>query len=60
MEMIVQIESGDQGPAKQPMEPGFTEEVLISDYFRREAPSRLAGATITFGPGARTPWKMNP
>lgn len=60
MEMIVRIESGGQGSAERPMEPGFTGEVLISGYFRREAPSRLAGATITFGPGARTPWKMNP
>lgn len=41
-------------------EPTFTGAVTISGYFRREAPSRLAGASVTFPPGARTPWKVNP
>ena len=41
-------------------ERNFTGDVSIGGYFRREAPSRLAGATVTFPPGARTPWKVNP
>lgn len=41
-------------------ESTFTGDVLISGYFRRAAPSRLAGATVTFTPGSRTPWKVNP
>ncbi|QXQ08676.1 cupin domain-containing protein [Sphingosinicellaceae bacterium] len=32
----------------------------MSGYYRRNAPSRLAGAVATFAPGARTPWKVNP
>lgn len=43
-----------------PPEPGFTGDVGIGGYFRRELPSRLAGAVARFAPGARTPWKVNP
>lgn len=46
--------------ASRPPEDTFTGDVLISGYFRRDAPSRLAGATVTFAPGSRTPWKVNP
>lgn len=28
--------------------------------FQREAPSRVAGATVTFEPGARTAWHSHP
>lgn len=41
-------------------ESTFTGDVRIGGYFRRSAPSRLAGATVTFTPGSRTPWKVNP
>lgn len=41
-------------------ESTFTGDVQIGGYFRRSAPSRLAGATATFAPAARTPWKVNP
>lgn len=41
-------------------ESTFTGDVQIGDYFRRTAPSRLAGARVTFPAGARTPWKINP
>lgn len=47
-------------PTNRPPEATFTGDVLISGYFQREAPSRLTGAAVTFGPGARTPWKVNP
>lgn len=41
-------------------ERGFVGDVRIAGYFRRGTPSRLAGATVSFAPGARTPWKTNP
>ena len=47
-------------PINKAPEKNFTGDVYISDYFEREAPSRLTGATVTFTPGARTPWKVNP
>lgn len=56
----MRIERSGTSPTGTPPEPGFTGEVTISGYFRRESPSRLAGATVSFAPGARTPWKVNP
>ena len=47
-------------PTNKAPEANFTGDVSISGYFERAAPSRLAGATVTFAPGARTPWKVNP
>ena len=47
-------------PTNRAPEESFTGDVHISGYFERPAPSRLAGATVTFAPGARTPWKVNP
>lgn len=44
----------------KPPEDTFTGEVLISGYFRRGTPSRLAGAAVAFARGSRTPWKVNP
>lgn len=41
-------------------ESTFTGDVQIGGYFRRPAPSRLAGASVVFPPGSRTPWKVNP
>ena len=43
-----------------PPESTFTGDVRIGGYFRRNGPSRLAGAIVDFSPGARTPWKVNP
>ena len=56
----MQINRGDVASAAMPPEPNFTGDVRISGYFERAAPSRPAGATVTFAPGARTPWKVNP
>ena len=47
-------------PINKAPEKSFTGDVLIGGYFRRETPSQLVGATVTFPPGARTPWKTNP
>ncbi len=56
----MQIHRNGSGPTTKAPESSFTGDVRISGYFQREAPSRLAGATATFAPGARTPWKVNP
>lgn len=47
-------------PTNRAPERAFTGDVFIGGYFRRAAPSRLAGAGVAFAPGARTPWKVNP
>ena len=49
-----------KSPTNRAPESTFTGDVRIGGYFQRSAPSRLGGATITFPPGARTPWKTNP
>lgn len=54
------IQRHESGPSAIAPEGTFTGDVVISGYFRREAPSRLAGAAATFPPAARTPWKVNP
>lgn len=56
----MQIHRNGAGLTERPPEEGFVGDVEVSGYFRRDAPSRLAGATVTFAPGARTPWKTNP
>ena len=38
----------------------FTGTVRLKSQFRREAPSRLSGALVTFEPGARTNWHTHP
>lgn len=38
----------------------FTGNVRIDMQFQRPAPSRVAGATVTFEPGARTAWHSHP
>ena len=43
------------GPAEY-----FTGKVRIDAAFKTEAPARLAGATVTFEPGARTAWHTHP
>lgn len=47
-------------PTTRAPESTFTGDVQIGGYFRRPAPSRLAGAHVSFAPGSRTPWKVNP
>ena len=56
----MQIYRNGSSPIDRAPEAGFTGEVLIGGYFSRQAPSRLSGATATFPPGSRTPWKVNP
>ncbi len=56
----MQIERKGEGLSAPAPESTFTGDVRISGYFRRRSPSRVAGATVTFAPGARTPWRVNP
>ena len=56
----MQIDRNGSSPTNRPPEETFVGDVAISGYFEREAPSRLAGASVTFKPGARTSWKVNP
>jgi quercetin dioxygenase-like cupin family protein len=50
--------------ADQPSEPGaadfFTGKAKVVGRFRREAPARVTGATVTFEPGAYTIWHSHP
>ena len=50
---------GSQPSVKGPAER-FTGTVRIDAPFSADAPARLAGATVTFEPGARTAWHTHP
>jgi quercetin dioxygenase-like cupin family protein len=45
----------DKGPADW-----FTGTVRIDPLFQTEPPARVAGASVTFEPGARTAWHTHP
>ena len=51
--------AGTQPSAKGP-EDWFTGTVRIDPQFQAEAPGRVAGAAVTFEPGARTAWHTHP
>jgi quercetin dioxygenase-like cupin family protein len=51
--------SGTQPSTKGP-EDWFTGSVRIDSRFQRDDPARVAGATVTFEPGARTAWHTHP
>ncbi len=50
---------GSQPSGKGPAD-WFTGEVRIDPLFQREAPARVAAASVTFEPGARTAWHTHP
>src|SRR5580698_408723 len=50
---------GSQASGKGPAD-WFTGTVRIDPLFQREAPARVAGASVTFEPGARTAWHTHP
>lgn len=56
----MQIHRHDNSTATTAPEAMFTGDVRIHGYVQRESPSRLTCATVSFPPGARTPWKINP
>jgi quercetin dioxygenase-like cupin family protein len=51
--------AGSQTSAKGPAD-WFTGSVRIDPLFQTHAPSRAAGACVTFEPGARTAWHTHP
>jgi quercetin dioxygenase-like cupin family protein len=51
--------SGSQPSGKGPAE-WFTGTVRIDPLFTAPAPARVAGAAVTFEPGARTAWHTHP
>ena len=51
--------SGSQPSGKGPVEY-FTGTVRIDPLFKAADPARVAGATVTFEPGARTAWHTHP
>jgi quercetin dioxygenase-like cupin family protein len=50
---------GSQPSGKGPVE-WFTGTVRIDPLFQASAPARVAGASVTFEPGARTAWHTHP
>ena len=53
------IRSGIQPSAKAPAD-WFTGAVRIDSRFKGTDPARIAGAIVTFEPGARTAWHTHP
>jgi quercetin dioxygenase-like cupin family protein len=51
--------SGAQTSAEGPAD-WFTGKVRIDPLFQAPAPARVAGASVTFEPGARTAWHTHP
>jgi len=51
--------AGWQASAKGPAD-WFTGKVRIDHLFQAPAPARVAGASVTFEPGARTAWHTHP
>jgi quercetin dioxygenase-like cupin family protein len=51
--------NGSQPSQKGPAE-WFTGNVRIDSMFQRTEPARVAGAIVTFEPGARTAWHTHP
>lgn len=51
--------AGTNASAKGPAD-WFTGTVRIDPLFTAEAPGRVAGAAVTFEPGARTAWHTHP
>jgi quercetin dioxygenase-like cupin family protein len=51
--------NGSQPSGRGP-EEYFTGTVRIDPLFQRDDPARVAGASVTFEPGARTAWHTHP
>jgi quercetin dioxygenase-like cupin family protein len=51
--------SGSRPSSKGP-EAWFTGSVRVDPLFQCETPARVAGASVTFEPGARTAWHTHP
>jgi 4-carboxymuconolactone decarboxylase len=53
------LRAGSAPPQPAPS-ANFTGRARIESQFKREAPSRIGGATVTFEAGARTAWHIHP
>jgi len=53
------IRIGSQASSRGPAD-WFTGTVRIDPLFQAPAPARVAGASVTFEPGARTAWHTHP
>jgi quercetin dioxygenase-like cupin family protein len=57
---MTEIMSRDTQEEVEGPEQCFTGRVTIRGQFSRDEPSRVAGAIVTFQPGARTAWHSHP
>jgi quercetin dioxygenase-like cupin family protein len=56
----MKIMRGGSRPSKRGPAEWFTGAVRIDPLLETEAPARVAGASVTFEPGARTAWHTHP
>jgi 4-carboxymuconolactone decarboxylase len=56
----VSITRGNSQPPRMASVENFTGSVGVEPFLGVTAPSRLAGARVTFAPGARTAWHSHP
>ena len=56
----MQIQKNGSQPARQGPAEYFTGTVRVDTPFKSEEPGRVAGAYVTFEPGARTAWHTHP
>jgi quercetin dioxygenase-like cupin family protein len=56
---VTVVRAGSQPPTAGPAEY-FTGRVQVQPLFQPTEPSRVAGASVTFEPGARTAWHTHP
>jgi quercetin dioxygenase-like cupin family protein len=56
----MEIKRAGSQPSTKGHADWFTGTVRIDPLFKTEAPARVAGASVTFEPGARTAWHTHP
>lgn len=56
----VEVTRGGSRPSQKGPAENFTGSVRIEPLFPAREPSRAAGASVTFEPGARTAWHTHP
>ena len=56
----MEIQRNASKPSAQGPADWFTGTVRIDPLFQAPSPARVAGATVTFEPGARTAWHTHP
>ncbi len=56
----MKIQKNGSQPSKQGPAEWFTGTVRVDSPFKAEEPARVAGALVTFEPGARTAWHTHP